>query len=655
MSAIEQPLWQPSAERIARSQLAQFTAFVKARFPEAEVSDYQQLHQWSITATEDFWRSIWDYCDVISSQSSERVVTDRDRMPGASWFPEAQLNFAENLLRRRGDSTAIVSLLENGGRSEVSFDALYAQVAALSAALKSHGVVAGDRVAGFMPNVTETVVAMLAATSLGAVWTSCSPDFGFQGVMDRFGQVKPKVLFAADGYYYNGKLHDSLAKVRQLAEEIESLEHVVVVELMALKADISGIKKAVHYRQWQGDFADTVEIEFAQLPFNHPLYIMYSSGTTGVPKCIVHGAGGTLLQHLKEQQLHCDVQPEDRLFYFTTCGWMMWNWLVSGLASGATLILYDGSPMAGDGRVLLDAIDRERISIFGTSAKFISGLEKAGVKPRETHALSSLKTLLSTGSPLSHESFEYVYRDVKPDVLLASIAGGTDIISCFVGGCPTRPVYTGQIQCRALGMAVEFWDPQGQALPEGKGELVCYKPFPSMPIGFWNDTDGAKYHKAYFAQFENVWCHGDYGELTAQDGAIIHGRSDAVLNPGGVRIGTAEIYRQVERLDQVVESIAIGQEWQDDVRVVLFVVLREGQALSDDLTHSIRSTIRQHATPRHVPAKIIQVSEIPRTLSGKIVELAVREVVHGRPVNNSDALANPEALANFKDLHELAH
>ena len=652
------PLWRPSQDRIERSALSAFCAVVNKRFPKVDVSTYEALHHWSITATDDFWGCIWEYCEVIASESSDVVVRDADKMPGASWFPDARLNFAENLLRRRGDATALVSLLENGTRSETTFDELYIQVAAIAAALKACGIEPGDRVAGFMPNVTETVVAMLAATSVGAVWTSCSPDFGFQGVMDRFGQVKPKVLFAADGYYYNGKAHDSLEKVRQIAEEIESLEQVVIVEVVENAPNIAGIEHiegAVLFSDWQREQAGVTDIAFEQLPFDHPLYIMYSSGTTGVPKCIVHGAGGTLIQHLKEHQLHCDVGPEDTLFYFTTCGWMMWNWLVSGLASGATLILYDGAPFADEGKVLLDAIDRERITVFGTSAKFISGIEKAGLKPRESHDLSSLNTILSTGSPLSHESFEYVYRDVKDDVLLASIAGGTDIISCFVGGCPTRPVYTGQIQCRALGMAVEFWDETGMPLKSGKGELVCKQSFPSMPIGFWNDEDGGKYHRAYFAQFDNVWCHGDYGELTLEGGAIIHGRSDAVLNPGGVRIGTAEIYRQVEKLDAIVESIVIGQDWEDDVRVVLFVVLRETEALDEQLAQAVRSTIRQNATPRHVPAKIIQVPEIPRTLSGKIVELAVREVVHGRPVNNVDALANPEALAHFANLAALKH
>jgi acetoacetyl-CoA synthetase len=544
-----------------------------------------------------------------------------------------------------------VALLENGERREISFAELYLRVAQLAASLRAMGVVAGDRIAGFMPNIIETVIAMLASSSIGAVWSSCSPDFGINGVMDRFGQIEPKVLFTADGYFYNGKTCDCLHRAASIVERIGSVERVVVVPVISAAPDLSAIKNAVMFEE----FLDTSvrEIEFARLPFNHPLYIMYSSGTTGAPKCIVHSAGGSLVQHLKEHQLHVDLGPEDVFFYFTTCGWMMWNWLVSGLASGATLILYDGSPFAAEGTLLLDAIDAEGITVFGTSPKFLGALEKAGHKPAHSHLLTTLRTILSTGSPLSHENFAYVYRDFKADVCLSSISGGTDILSCFVGGCPILPVYAGEIQAPGLGMAVEIWDEDGKAIRQAKGELVCSRPFPCAPIGFWNDAQGERYHKAYFQRFENVWAQGDYGEVTEHNGYIIHGRSDAVLNPGGVRIGTAEIYRQVEKVAGVMESIVIGQQWQDDVRVVLFVVLQEGLTLNDTLRATIRDSIRKNTTPRHVPAKILQVADIPRTLSGKIVELAVRNVVHGEPVVNTDALANPEALALYRDLTEL--
>jgi acetoacetyl-CoA synthetase len=520
---------------------------------------------------------------------------------------------------------------------------------AATPALRSAGVAAGDRVAGFMPNVPETIVAMLATSSIGAIWSSCSPDFGINGVMDRFGQIEPKVLFACDGYYYNGKTIDSTQRIGQICAKIDSIEQLVLVKVTEAVTDIP---QAMDY----GDFLvkeNTPKLQFEQLPFDHPLYIMYSSGTTGAPKCIVHGAGGTLLQQLKEQQLHSNLQPDDVLFYFTTCGWMMWNWLVAGLATEASIVLFDGSPFYPEPRSLIDMAEQEKINIFGTSAKYIAALEKAHVVPRESHQLASLKAILSTGSPLSHESFQYVYRDIKADLCLSSISGGTDILSCFVLGNPTLPVWEGQIQCRGLGMAVEIWDEQGRSVTEQKGELVCVKPFPSAPIYFWNDPENKKYLSAYFQTYANIWAHGDYGEITAQNGVIIHGRSDAVLNPGGVRIGTAEIYRQVEKLDEVVDSICIGQDWDDDVRVVLFVVLRQGLSLDDKLIGKIRSNIRSETTPRHVPAKVIAVTDIPRTISGKIVELAVRKVVHGQAVNNTDALANPEALELFKDLPEL--
>ena len=644
-------LWEPSAARIQRSQLSQFLQQLD-REQQRQFDNYADLHRWSVESPEAFWQSVWDFCDIRASQTSDQVLVDGNQFPGARWFPDARLNFAENLLRNRSDKTALISRLENGRRETISYAGLYQRVSQLAQALRNAGVGRGDRVAGFMPNISETVIAMLASASIGAVWSSCSPDFGINGVMDRFGQIQPKVLFACDGYFYGGKTLDSLPRVSQIKAQISSIETLIIVPVSRTAEEISLPEGATLWAETLAAYSPN-DIEFEQLPFDHPLYIMYSSGTTGVPKCIVHSAGGSLIQHMKEHRLHTDLGSEDTLFYFSTCGWMMWNWLVSGLACEATLVLYDGSPFYPQPQSLMDMADEEGISIFGTSAKYIEALQKAGVKPAESHQLSALKAVLSTGSPLSDESFRYVYRHIKPDICLSSISGGTDILSCFVLGNPCLPVYEGEIQCLGLGMAVEVWDDDGNAVVGEKGEMVCTRPFPSAPIGFWNDPDNAKYRAAYFDTYPNVWAHGDYGEITEHGGMIIHGRSDAVLNPGGVRIGTAEIYRQVEKVADVVDSICIGQQYQGDVRVVLFVVLREGCTLDDSLRNTIRNTIRQETTPRHVPAKIIAVAEIPRTISGKIVELAVRDVVHGKTVKNVDALANPDALALFKDLPEL--
>ena len=648
-------LWTPSESRLTQSRLQDFMGYLETQ-GQGSYEDYGALHQFSVVKRENFWSALWDYTDIVAEQKGAVVAENSDTFPcqpdaGVRWFPEARLNFAENLLRYRDDRPALISRLENGQRRVVTYEQLHTHVAGLAASLRALGVGPGDRVAGFMPNVIETVEAMLATTSLGAIWSSCSPDFGINGVLDRFGQIQPKVLFAADGYFYNGKVCDSLERLAAISDAIDTLEQVVVIPVVSDQPDCSGLSKPV---LWE-DFLDSsaAEINFAQLPFDHPLFIMYSSGTTGMPKCIVHGAGGTLIQHLKEHQLHVDLSREDVMFYFTTCGWMMWNWLVSGLASGAALVLYDGSPFAQDGLSLLKAIEAEKISIFGVGAKYLAALEKAGIVPQDEVDLASLKTILSTGSPLSHESFRYVYKEFKADICLSSISGGTDILSCFVGGSPILPVHVGEIQAPGLGMAVEIWSDVGEPLLEGKGELVCTKPFPSMPIGFWNDTDGELYRQAYFNHWANVWAHGDYGEVTPSKGYIIHGRSDAVLNPGGVRIGTAEIYRQVERLEEVQESIVVGQEWDNDVRVVLFVVLTSGTVLSDNLRARIANAIRENTTPRHVPAKILEVPDIPRTLSGKIVELAVRNAIHGQPIKNTDALANPEALEAFKGRQEL--
>jgi acetoacetyl-CoA synthetase len=646
-----EPLWKPSPERIAQANM---TAFMK-RVRETcgvDVHDYSHLWRWSIQQPEAFWTALWSFGGVIGERG-ERVLLDGHRMPGAKWFPDARLNFAENLLRRRDDATALVFRGEDRAAARVSFAELHSDVSRLAQAMRATGVKPGDRVCGYLPNMPAAIIAMLAATSIGAIWSSCSPDFGVQGVLDRFGQIEPKLLVAAEGYYYAGKTIDLVPRLAEIVDKLPTLERTVVVPYTQNAPRLAGLRNAVLLADFVAPFGERT-IEFERLPFDHPLYIMYSSGTTGVPKCIVHGAGGTLLQHLKEHLLHTDLEPGDRLFYFTTCGWMMWNWLASALAAESTLLLYDGSPFAAEGRILFDYAQDEKTTVFGTSAKYIDAAAKLGLDPASTHDLTSLRVVLSTGSPLAPEGFDYVYEHVKRDVQLASISGGTDIISCFALGNPIGPVWRGELQCRGLGMAVDVFDDEGRPVRSEKGELVCARPFPSMPVGFWNDPGGAKYHAAYFERFPGVWCHGDYVELTAHDGLVIYGRSDAVLNPGGVRIGTAEIYRQVERLDEVVESLAIGQEWDHDVRVVLFVRLRDGLVLDDALRERIKKQVRDNATPRHVPARILQVADIPRTKSGKIVELAVRNVVHGRSVRNVEALANPEALALYRDRPELA-
>ncbi len=644
-----QPLWTPSKQVIEHANMTKFLEKVRRRT--SGVGDYPALYRWSVEHPQRFWPQVWAFCNIQASQTWDQVLVDGHKMPGARWFTGARLNFAENLLRYRDQRTALVFRCEQDDkRISLSYRALYAQVAALADALKKSGVQSGDRVAGFMPNRPETVIAMLAAASLGATWSSCSPDFGINGVLDRFGQIEPRVLFTCDGYFYAGKTVDSLERVRGVLEKLPSVQRVVVVPYIETRPDISALPRATY---WADYLTGATEIEFAQLPFDHPLYIMYSSGTTGAPKCIVHGAGGTLIQHLKELALHTDLKREDVIFYFTTCGWMMWNWLVSSLAVGATVLLYDGSPFHPSHDILWRIADEEGISIFGTSAKYLSAAEKFSVRPKQKYKLDKLRIITSTGSPLLPENSEYVYREIKADVCLSSISGGTDIISCFALGNPLLPVYPGELQCRGLGMAVEIRNEDGKPLRGKPGELVCVKPFPSMPVFFWNDPDGKKYHDAYFDYFPGIWRHGDWAELTEHDGLIIYGRSDTTLNPGGVRIGTAEIYRQVEKLPEIVESLAVGQDWQGDVRVILFVRLRENVQLDETLSKKIRKTIRDNTSPRHVPAKIIAIPDIPRTISGKITELAVRNVIHGRPVKNTDALANPQALEHYKNLPEL--
>jgi acetoacetyl-CoA synthetase len=648
--ASERPLWQPSPEQVAATNIARFMERVGERTG-AELTDYPGLHRWSIENRDAFWSAVWDEFGVIGEKGGRVLV--EDRMPGAKFFPDARLNFAENLLRRSDEGEAIVFHGEDKIETRLTFAELHALVSRLQQWLSSQGVTVGSRVAAMMPNMAETVAAMLATAALGATWSSCSPDFGVRGVLDRFGQIEPTVLIACDGYWYAGKRIEVADKLEEVVPALAGVKSTLIVPYLGIAEDVAGrLPNAVSLPKALAPFR-AKPVSFERLPFNHPLYMLYSSGTTGVPKCIVHGAGGTLLQHLKEHRLQSDVRPGDRVFYFTTCGWMMWNWLVSALASEATLLLFDGSPFHPDPSVLFDYAERERMTLFGTSAKYIDACKKEGLRPRDTHDLSTVRLMTSTGSPLAAESFDYVYEAVKPDIHLASISGGTDIVSCFVLGDPTSPVWRGEIQAPGLGLAVDVWSEAGRPVRQEKGELVCTRAFPSMPVMFWNDPNGKKYRAAYFERFPGVWHHGDFAEWTAHGGLVIHGRSDATLNPGGVRIGTAEIYAQVEQIPEVVEALAIGQDWDNDVRVVLFVRLRDGATLDDKLTRAIKTKIRTGASPRHVPARVVQVADIPRTKSGKITELAVRDIVHGREVKNVEALANPEALALYRDLPEL--
>ncbi len=644
-------LWEPSEEQIKTSNMYRFMQVVNDKYNQ-EFNDYASLYDWSVEKIPDFWATLWEFADIIAAKPYDQVIDDGSKMPGARWFSGARLNFAENLLRYRDDRVALIFKGETRQSIKITYAELYDEVARLAKSLREAGVQTGDRVVGFMPNMPAAIIAMLAATSIGATWSSCSPDFGIKGVLDRFGQIKPKVLFTADGYSFKGKNVDSLERIANILKELPSIEKVVVVPYAEQNADINGIPNAVHYNDFKSSESN-LDIEFEQLPFDHPLYIMYSSGTTGLPKCMVQSTGGILIHHLKELMLHTNLKREDTIFYFTTCGWMMWNWLTSSLAVGATLVLFDGNPFHPHPGALWEMAQEEKVTVFGTSAGYIAALQNSGVKPGENYDLSNLRAVLSTGSPLSVEGFEFIYNEVKSDLQLASIAGGTDLNGCFALGNPMGPVYAGELQCRGLAMDVRAFDESGNELINQEGELVCCKPFPSMPIYFWDDPDGSKYHSAYFDVFANIWRHGDFVTVTDHGGVVMLGRSDATLNPGGVRIGTAEIYRQLEQMEEVEDSVVIGQNWKNDIRVILFVKLAPGYELTDDLKNKIKQTIRTNASPRHVPAKILSTPEVPYTLNMKKVELAVKKIIEGQPVLNRDALGNPEALDYYADLAEL--